>query len=452
MNKKIELTSGPIGRNLFFFCLPIFVGLIFQNLYNSVDSIVIGQFVGSSPLAAVTVCGNIANLFVGFFMGMSTGASVLFARYYSQRKYKELSNSIHTTMAFTIIFGIILTVIALLCSNLLLHLLNCPADVFTDAQKYLNIYLLGLTFTGVYNIGSAILRSYGNSQSPFYYLVTASILNIILDVLLVTVVQMGVIGVAVATIISQGVSAVLTWYRLTKQEEGYQLSWKKLHIDPKMLKEVMTLGLPAGIQTILMSISGMFTQTYVNSFGSYCMAGIGSAMKIDMFANMSAQSLGLGITTFVSQNLAVGKIQRLRDGIKVASIACAVIVGLTSIPIYIYASVLMSVFSRDPNVITAGNGMLRTIMPFYEIMGFMNLGSGIVRGYGKSLQVMYFTLFGMVIFRQAYLAIALSISHNIQLIYWNYPICWAITATITYLYYLKKCRPAYSQSETVCDD
>lgn len=435
MDRSIDLIHGDMKRNFTLFCLPIFYGLIFQNLYNSVDSIVVGQFVSSNALAAVTVCGNITNMMVGFFTGLSTGASVLYSRYFSADDPENLRKSIHTSILFVMLLGIAITAAALFYSRALLQFINCPADVIEDALVYLRIYLIGLLFTGFYNVGSAVMRSVGDSRTPFYYLIAASLLNIVLDVLLVTAVHMGVIGVAVATIISQGVSAFLTMRRMRTTKEVWKLEWADLKIDRPILKEIILLGMPAAIQTIIQSISNLFVQGYINEFGAYAVAGIGSAQKIDQFACMPAQSIGLGLTTYVSLNEGADEHERCRRGIQFATVLDLIITALVSIPVYMNAGALMSIFTNDPEVIKAGIGLLRVIMPLYEFMGLMQVSAGILRGYGKSMAVMAFSIGGMVVLRQIYLFIVMNRFHTIQMIYWCYPVCWIATVAASYIYY-----------------
>lgn len=436
MNRVVDLTEGKITRNLIIFCIPIFAGLVFQNLYNTVDSIVVGRFVGTDALSAVNVCGNVTNLLVGFFMGLSTGASVVFSRYYSMKSNQKLHDSIHTTVLFTIIFALVVTGIALYFSKTILGYLNCPNEVFDDALNYMRIYLIGVIFIGLYNVLSGVLRSVGDSQTPFYCLVISSISNIILDILFVVIIQMGVKGVGVATVIAQMISSAFLLKKLMTTKESYRLILSDLSINFDILREVISIGLPAAIQTTIQSISNIFVQRYINSFGSFAISGIGSAMRIDQFACMAPQSLGLGLTTYVSQNLGANKKDRVKQGVRIGTLLCVVIVAITSIPIYIFANSLMHIFTTDQNVIIVGTNMLRTIMPLYEFMGLQQLIGGVVRGYGKSFQVMCFNIFGMVVFRQIYLYIGLVIFHqSIQYIYWCYPICWIISTVLTYLYY-----------------
>lgn len=436
MNKKIDLTEGSVWRVLIEFCLPIYIGQLFQNLYNSVDSIVIGQFVGTNELAAINACSNVSMLLVGFFMGLATGASVLYSRYYGARDYKNLHDAIHTTIMFSVIFGGTVAVLGVIFSPQLLVFLKCPEEAYEGALVYLRIYLIGLLFTSMYNVGSSILRAIGDSQSPFYYLVIASVTNIVLDLLFVVAFHMGIAGVAIATVFSQGLSVLLTMRKLMTADDRYRFRVRELSIDLRLLREIVGLGLPAAVQGCISGISNVYVQRYINGFGSYAIAGIGSAQKIDQFAGMSSQALGMGITNYIGQNIGAGKRDRVEKGIRVVVLYSLIIIGLTSIPVYIFASPLMHIFSKDENVILVGIGMLHVIMPFYEMMGFSNVFAGILRGFGKSGTVMIMSLFGMVVCRQIYLAVGLKLFYNIKTVYYGYPLGWSCGAVPMILFYL----------------
>lgn len=445
MKRQTELTTGNVWKQLILFCIPIFIGQLFQQLYNTVDSIVVGRYVSSDALAAVTASGTVTHFIVNFFLGMTTGASVLFSMYYAAGDKDKLDVSVHTTLLFSGILGILLTAVTIVLSPQLLEILHCPESVLSEALVYLRIYLVGMLFTATYNTAAAVMRSTGDSQSPFYYLVIASIMNIVLDLFFVRALQMGVAGVGIATVISQFSSVALSVHRLRKPDSVCRISVSKLRIDRQILKRIIVLGIPAGIQTSIQSIANMVTQTYINGFGAYAMAGIGSAMKIDQFAGMSAQSLGLGVTTYISQNIGAKKYARVRSGIRVSTILCIGIIGVTSVPIYIFAPQLMRIFTTDEKVITAGVGMLKTIMPFYEIMGLNQLYSGIIRGFGRTSDVMYSSLFGMVLCRQVWLAYGMSAIGTIQVIYRGYPLGWIMMgAALTFCYY-RNVRPVLKQ-------
>ena len=434
--KTINLTEGSILKNLFIFSLPILAGQLFQTLYHSVDSIVVGNFVGTNALAAVTASGTIAMFITGFFNGMSTGASVVFARYFGARSYRELDTAIHTTMLFSIILGVLLAGLGAIFTPGLLKLVTCPDDVFDEAKVYLMIYMLGILFMSIYNIEAGVLRAIGDSSNPFRFLVVSSVLNIVLDLLFVIVFNMGVAGVAIATVIAQFVSVVLGFWQLKKLPEEYRFNTSKLKIDRHILGEVIRLGLPAGIQASITSLSSMYIQRYINSFSPAAIAGIGSGMKIDQFAGMPCQSFGLAITTYIGQNIGAGKYDRTHKGVGVSVLVVAAEIIVLSIPIYFFAPQLVRVFGADPEMIEYGAGFLKVIMPLYLIMGASMLFGGVVRGYGYSMYSMLATIFGFVVVRQIWLAITLNIAHEINYIYYCYPIGWAASALSLVLFYL----------------
>lgn len=436
MNKKtVDLTQGAIWKQMILFSLPILVGYLFQNLYNSVDSLVVGNFVGKSALAAVNACSPISNLLVGFFTGMSTGASVVFSRCFGARDYQKLKESIHTTVLFAVILGVSMAAVGILMSSFLLHVVDCPADVFPEADAYLNVYIAGILFTAIYNVGAGILRAVGDSRSPFYALVAASITNIVLDVVFVTVVQLGVLGVAVATILAQFLSVVLVFGKLLRADERYRLDWRALKINKTLLLEVVDLGLPAGLQTCMISISNMFVQRYINGFGSTAMAGVGVAQRLDKFASMPCQSIGLATTTFVSQNIGANRRDRIARGMKVCFGLCLGSVALIGIPLYFASEPLVALFNRDPEVIRYGVAMMHTIIPLYITMAVNQLFSGALRGFGHSKAVMFLSLIGMIGARQLFLYLSMRINPVIDNVFYGYPLAWGVSALTMVIYY-----------------
>lgn len=438
-NNNIDLTEGNILHRLIVFALPILVGQLFQQLYNSVDSIVVGNFVGTDALAAVTASSTIANFLVGFFLGMATGASVLFSLSFGARDYTTLDEAIHTTLAFSAILGAVVAGLGILFTPQLLRMVSCPENVYADALVYLRIYLVGVLFLSMYNVAAAVLRSIGDAQAPFYYLVLASCMNIVLDVLLVTVIKIGVAGVAIATVISQFTSVVLSIRRMMRMDERYRFRVSKLRINWTLLKKIIDLGLPAGLQSSLTAFSNLYLQHYINSFSSAAIAGIGSAQKIDSFAGMPSQAMGLAMTTYIGQNLGAGKPERARKGTAVSVVMVAVMVAAVGIPSYLFSDTLMAVFGPDPEMIRYGSELLHVIMPVYFIMGLQMLFSGIIRGYGYSKTTMAMAVGGMVVLRQIWLAISLNIHHRIEYIYWGYPLGWIAAVIPMLLFYFIVC-------------
>ncbi|MCD8103428.1 MAG: MATE family efflux transporter [Lachnospiraceae bacterium] len=435
-NGAMDLTQGDILKSLAWFAAPILIGQLLQTLYNSVDSIVVGRFVGTSTLAAVTASATITQVFVGFFNGMAAGASVVFSRNFGAGQYLDLKESIHTAMTFSLLLGLIIAGLGVIAAPLLLHLVSCPDDVYAEALVYLRIYMGGALFMSLYNVGASVLRSVGNSRSPFWYLVTSSSMNIALDVLFVRGFRMGVAGVTVATVIAQFTSVALAFRKMMMADERYRFSFRELKIRGSLLGEIVRMGLPAGIQACVTSLSSMFLQRYINEFSSAAIAGIGSAMRIDQFAGMPCNALGLAMTTYIGQNLGAKKPDRARKGVWISLAAACTMVVVVGIPSYFFAERLVGIFSSDPEVIQYGAGMLHVIMPVYLVMGFQMLFGGIIRGYGYSQETMYMTLGGIVAVRQLWLAVALHFDHNIKWIYWGYPVGWGVTALLMLAFYL----------------
>ena len=433
---KKDLTNGSIYRNLITFSIPILMGYFFQNLYNSVDSAIVGRYVGKAALGAVTSSSTISNVIVGFFTGLATGVTVILSRHFGAKDYQTLHKAIHTSIMFSIVSGIGMALIGQFISPLLLQAVNCPADVYEHAVTYLRLYLIGCVFTSIYNVSSSVLRSVGDSRSPFIYLVISSIVNIVLDIVLVARFGMGVSGVGIATIVSQMVSCLCVYVRLTGTDDVYKLVIKDLKIDLPILKDLINVGLPAAFQTCLISLSNVFIQRYVNMFNSDAIAGVGAAQKVDNFASMPGQSIGLAITTFVSQNLGAGKPERVKEGIKVSIIINMVSLAMIAVPGYIFAPQLVEIFNEDPEVVRYGVGMVRTLLPLYFILGLDSIYAGVVRGYGHSRAVMILSLIAMVVLRQIYLAVFMNIFHSIYVVYFGYPIAWFFATVLIYLFYV----------------
>lgn len=441
---SLDLTQGSITKQIILFALPILLSQVFQNLYNSVDSLIVGNFLGTTALAAVTSCADISQLLVGFFTGLSAGAGVLFARYFGMKNYERLHDAISTSLIFSFIIGITMMVVGICIADVLLNIVACPADVYNEAIIYLRVYLVGLLFTSLYNVASGVLRSVGDSRNPFIYLVISSILNIILDILFVVVFKMQVLGVALATIISQLVSVILVYYQLTHAHDVYRIDLRHLKFDSTMLKEVISLGLPAALQSCLISISNLFVQRYVNLFGSSVMAGVGAAKKIDKFVGLIANSLGMSTATFVSQNIGAKRIDRAKKGIRITFVLAFIPVAIIGSLIYIYANRAISLFIDDKDAIYYGAMMIHTMMPLYYSQSINQIMLNTLRGFGKSFVAMILSLLGMIGIRQLFLAISFSIERNVNHVFLGYPIGWIFSALFVSLYYFIVIRPKYN--------
>lgn len=444
-----DLTVGSIPYRILTFAMPILAGQIFQNLYNSVDSVVVGNFVGTTALRAVSSCSDISQLLIGFFTGLSAGAGILFSRYFGAKNYDRLHDAIHTALTFAGILGLAMAALGIACTPLLLKMVKCPRDVWDESSVYLRIYLVGIFFTSIYNVGAGVLRSVGNSRSPFIYLVISSVTNIILDLLLVVVFKMGVAGVGIATIFSQFVSVFLVFRNMLKTEDVYKLSLSDLKIDRELLGQVVTLGLPARVQASLISISNLFVQRYINSFGSAAMAGVGSAKKIDKFVGLCGQSIGMATATFVSQNIGAKKYDRVFKGITTAFLLALVPFIFLGTFIYTNAELAVSLFTKSPESIYYGSRMILTMLPLYIFQIVNAVYSNAVRGFGKSFVVMLLSLCGMVGVRQIFLFVTMNyIAHDIHFVYYGYPVGWLFSGAMVYLYYLVTIRSKYRKDGT----
>lgn len=433
---SVDLTEGVVYKQLIVFAVPILLGQIFQNLYNSVDSIVVGRIVGKTALAAVSASADISNLLISFFTGLSTGAGVLFAKCFGAKEYDDLHKATHTAIAFSLILGVLLSAVGVAATSWLLRIVDCPADVFAEAEIYLKIYLFGSLFTVLYNVEAALLRSIGDSGSPFRYLVISSCANVVLDFVFVGIFKIGVAGAAAATVLSQLLSVVMATYKMLRTEDVYKLVLKDLRIDARILYELLRLGVPAAFQTSLISISNLFVQRYINAFGSSAIAGIGVAKKIDRFAGLASNSIGLSLMTFIGQNVGANKKSRAIHGLHVSLIICLIYVVIVGVPLYLFAPAFVRIFSTDAETVMYGVAMVQTMMPLYFTQVANNIYANAVRGFGKSSAVMILSLIGMVGVRQLFLAVSMNMSWDVKNIYYAYPISWAAAALLVILYYL----------------
>lgn len=436
--KDVDMTEGNILRHLIAFALPLLLGNIFQQLYNTVDSWVVGNFVGDGAFSAVGTVGPIMNTLIGTFMGLSAGAGVVISQYYGAKQYDSVQDTVHTALTLTLILGAVFTAIGVFMTPHMLRLMKTPETVMPEATRYLQIYFSGILGLMVYNIGSGIMRAVGDSQRPFLFLVVSAGTNTVLDLLFVLVFKMGVEGVALATIIAQFVSAALVIYTLLKADNCCRLELKKLRIHGKMLKKILAVGLPAALQMAVTSFSNIFVQSYINHFGEDCMGGWTAYSKIDQFLLLPMQSISLACTTFVGQNLGVGNTKRAKKGISIAMTISVVSTAILMIPVLIFAPQLVEFFNKKPEVIKYGSMLLRLISPFYVLCCVNQVLAGSLRGAGNSRTPMFIMLGSFVLFRQIYLYIMANyISNTIKPIALSYPAGWLVCSTITLIYFLK---------------
>ena len=433
---NIDFTRGGITGQLILFSIPIILGELFQNLYNSVDSLVVGNFVGSHALAAVSVCSTLSNLLIGFFTGMSIGASVVVSRVFGGGNHEELSSSIRVSFTFSVVLGMGLSVLGILLTPQLVRLSAAPPEVYAEAVVYLRIYLAGLMFTVIYNIGAGSLRAGGDSRHPFLILLVSCCINIVLDLLFVVRLPLGVAGVGIATVISQCVSVLLVCRRIFRYDRSFRLAFGELARRRGIIADVTGIGMPSGLQSALISFSNLFVWRYIGGFGPAAMAGVGVAQRLDKFVSMPCKSFGLTITTFVSQNTGAGNHARARRGIQ----SCLLLgLGVTwglGFLVYRFAVPCVSLFNSDPQVVEIGVAMMRTIVPLYFFLSIREVYLGVLRGYGNTRIPMLLSLIGMVGLRQVFLAVSMRLRPSLFNIYICYPLAWGTTAAMIAAYYL----------------
>lgn len=434
---NIDMTTGSIWRHLVSFAVPMLMGFVFQQLYNTVDSIVVGNFVGKEALAAVGSTGSIINTLIGFFTGLSTGATVVISRLYGAHDREGVSKAVHTTLVMTLILAALFTVIGVAMIPYMLRFMATPDDVFDDATTYLTIYFAGVAGLMIYNIGSGILRAMGDSRRPLYFLIFSALVNIVGDLLLVIVFGMGIAGVAIATIVSQALSAALVVIVLMRAEGPHRLILKKLSLSMPMLKSIMKIGLPAAIQSALTSFSNVFVQSYINAFGSACMAGWSIYGKLDQLAMLPMQSVSMASTTFVGQNLGAKDIPRAKRGVRTALAISMCCTAVALVPLMAFAKPLLSLFNQDPQVLDFGALFVIHLSPFYLFACINDIISGALRGAGQSKAPMIFMLSSYVAFRQVYLFIASRVFDTVLPIAIGYPLGWILCSICHVVYYKK---------------
>ena len=423
------MTKGSIAGLLISFALPLLAGNIFQQLYNTVDSFVVGNFVGKEALAAIGATTMIINTLVGFFAGFATGGSILISQFFGAKNFDAVKKTAHTMVASTVIIGIVFSFMGVALNRTVLEAISTPPDVINEACDYLHIYFEGLLFLMLYNMGSGILRAVGDSRRPLYFLIISSILNVILDLVFVIVLHQGIKGVAYATLISQAVSAVLVLILLFRTKECYGLSLRALKIDFLYLKKILVFGLPGGLQLSITFLSNTFVQSYINHFGSDAMAGWTSFSKIDNFCLLPMQSVSLSITTFVGQNYGAGFEDRAKRGVIVSALLGMAISAFIMVPAFIFCKPLVALFNAEEGVVYYGTYFLKIAVLFYVIRCLNQIFAGALRGFGNATLPMGVLLGSFVAFRQAYLAVTTRLTESFFPVALAYPVGWAVCST-----------------------
>lgn len=434
---KNQITEGVIWKQLLFFFFPILLGTLFQQLYNTADTVVVGRFVGTQALAAVGgSTGQIVNLVVNFFVGLASGATVIVARYYGARDRIKLNNALHTAIALSIAGSIVTGIAGILLTPSLLKMMNTPADVIEGSTMYLRIYFAGIIFVFVYNIGSGILRAVGDSKRPLYFLIVCCFLNIFLDILFVVYLKLGVKGAAFATVISQAVSALLVILSLTKSVDIYRLRPNKIRFYKSLLIAIITIGLPAGLQSVMYGISNIIIQTSLNSLGTETVAAHTAFAKIDAIYWMISGAFSVSIITFIGQNYGARKFDRMKKSIKVCLLMDLIASLLLTTVMLLAGPYLLRLFTSDQEVIEIGMQIIHIIAPSYALFIFIEILSSSLRGMGNVVVPMLMTCGGVCVLRILWIFIFVRTHLSVTTILMSYPISWGFTAVLFIIYFM----------------
>lgn len=432
----VDMTQGSITKHLINFSLPLLLGNLFQQLYNMVDTWVVGNYVSNEAFSAVGTVGPVINTLIGFFLGLSSGAGVVISQYYGAGREEKVRQAVHTALMLTLVLGVVFTAAGIAMTPLMLQLMKTPAEVAPEQAAYLRIYFAGVMGLLLYNMGSGILRAVGDSRRPFYFLVVSAVLNTVLDLLFVIKFHMGVEGVAYATIIAQAVSALLTLWVLMRAEGGIRLELRALRLTWSVLRQIVAVGIPAALQMAITAFSNVFVQSYINYFGPDCMSGWTTYTKVDQLVILPVQSISMANTTFVGQNLGVGDTPRAKKGVRISLWLSVAVTAVLLIPVLLFAPDLTAFFNSKAEVVSYGALLLRLLSPFYFFFCINQIYAGALRGAGNSQMPMWIMLGSFVVFRQIYLYIMSNyISNEIIPIALSYPAGWFVCSVATLLYY-----------------
>lgn len=432
--KQYLMTEGPIHQRVLRYAIPVFIGYLFQQLYNTADALIVGNLVGRNALAAVTSTGSIVYLAVGTFTGFSMGAGIVIARYIGAEDPEKTSQTVHTAVAMGLFFSVLFTALGVLFSPVILRAMGTPEDVFADAALYLKIYFAGCTGLVMYNIFVGILQASGDSTHPLYYLITSSAINVVLDITLIGVFHMGVDGAAIATIVSQGIAALLVMIRLLRQSGDIRISFSKIGFHWRRLREIVLFGLPTAVQNTVIDFSNVLIQSYINSFSAAAMAGIGAYAKVEGFAFLPVTAFSMAMATFISQNIGAQKLDRVKEGIRFGLLCSVAAVEVVGIIMFLFAPQLVAAFNQDPNVIAYGVLRGRVCSLFFCLLGFSHVSAAVFRGLGKPMVPMLVMLICWCAVRVLVLMTIGQIYHNILLACWIYPITWGMSTVVDLVY------------------
>ena len=435
--RRDTLTEGSIWKAMLLFALPVLVGNIFQQFYNTFDSWVVGKFIGDTALAAVSSSGSLIHMMVGFFNGVAMGAGVLIARYFGARDYAAMSKAIHTDLAFGLFAGTFLTVAGVVFTPTILRWMGTPEEVLPQSIRYFRYYSYGAIFCVMYNIFVGILHAVGDSRHPLYYLIFSTFLNVVLDLLFVAVFRMGVGSAAMATSISQGFSALMCLIHLLRTREVYRVKLRSISFHPESLRNIIRFGLPAGIQNSVIGFANIVVQSSINSFGAAAMAGCGAYSKMEGFAFLPVTCFSQALSTFVGQNLGAKNHQRVRKGVGFGILCSTIMAEIIGITFYTFAPQLVGFFNDAPEVVDFGTRHMRTICLFYFLLAFSHCIAAILRGAGKSSVTMFTMLGCWCLIRVSYITIALQFFNRLETVSRAYPITWTCSGIVFLIYFLK---------------
>ncbi len=449
-DRKILMTDGPIGPILFRFALPLFLGNLFQQLYNAVDSWVVGNWCGDAALAAVSSSGSLCHLMIGFFQGVFLGASVIISRHYGARDTEGARRAAHVTVFFSLCAGVLLSVVGVLFTPTILRLMGTPENVMPNSVTYFRVWCSGMLGLVLYNTSNGIFQAFGDSRHPLYYLMISAGVNVVLDLLFVAVWDMGVAGAALATVIGQCLSALLGLLHLMSGRFVIQLRLREIRPEKALLGEIFRLGLPSGFQNSAIAIANLVVQSNINAFGDTAMAGSGSYFKIEGFAFLPITCLTMALTTFVSQNIGAQKPRRVKKGALMGTVMVMVLSEVVGIIFFLFAPQLIHLFSKTPGVIAYGVGHARVTSLFFCMLGCSHACASILRGAGKSVTPMVIMMSVWCVFRILYITAMVAVFHDIRVVYSAYPVTWCISSAL-YALALKKSNwlPQFPQEEAL---
>ncbi|SCJ48371.1 Multidrug export protein mepA [uncultured Flavonifractor sp.] len=438
MAKTMEpMTSGAIWKRMILFALPLMLGNLFQQMYNTVDSLIVGRFVGSSALAAVSSSGSLIGMLIGLLSGISSGAGVIVARHFGAQDKEGLHRTVHTIVAFGLVAGVIMTAVGVLLSPQILVWMGTPDSVMVESVVYLRIYFCGSLPFMMYNVFVGILQAVGDGRHPLYYLIASSIINLGLDLLFIEGFDAGVGAAALATVISQIVSALLCLAQLMRTKEDYRVDLKAIRFQKDILWQVIRVGLPSGVQNSIIAFANVIVQSNVNAFGEMAMAGYGAYAKIEGFGFLPINSFTLALTTFVGQNLGAMQHERTRKGARFGILMTVTLAEAIGVLVFLFAPQLIALFDPTPEVVAFGVGKARTAALFYCLLAYAHSVAAVLRGAGRAVIPMAIMIAIWCGVRVAFLSITIPLTHSIQMVYWVYPLTWGISCVLFFLYYKK---------------